>query len=263
MTGGVETHVEHVWICGIPIVQASAGDVLEEIEERLDRGEQVRLSYANAHTLRLAARDERLKQALLSSDLVLNDGIGVELAARMRGEHFPENLNGSDFNPRLLEMAAERHWSVYMLGAEPGVSETAAEHACEAFPGLPIAGTEHGYTDDDPAELAERVHEHDADVLMVAMGNPDQEIWLEDQLERSGARLGVAVGAFLDFTAGHVRRAPAWMNRWGVEWCYRLAQEPRRLAERYLVGIPAFLRLAWAERSGDLSRRRLTGGPAV
>lgn len=257
MTGNVERLVERVWICGIPIMRASADQVLDEVAERLDRGEHVRLSYVNAHTLRLAARDARLKDALLSSDLVLNDGIGVELAARMRGEHFPENLNGSDFNARLLELAAERHWSVYLLGAQPGVSETAAERACDTYPGLPIAGTEHGYTDADPAELAARVEEHHADVLMVGMGNPDQEIWLQDNLERSGARLGVAVGAFLDFTAGRVRRAPAWMNRCGLEWCYRLAQEPRRLAQRYLVGIPVFLRLAWAERATDMRRAGL------
>jgi exopolysaccharide biosynthesis WecB/TagA/CpsF family protein len=257
VTGGVEAQVEHVWICGVPIMRASSDQVLGEIAERLDRGEHVRLSYVNAHTLRLAARDARLKTALLSSDLVLNDGIGVELAARMRGEHFPENLNGSDFNARLLELAAERHWRLYLLGARPGVSEAAAERARDSYPGLPIAGTEHGYTDADPAELAARVEERQADVLMVGMGNPDQEIWLQHNLERSGARLGVAVGAFIDFTAGQVSRAPTWMTRCGIEWCFRLAQEPRRLARRYLVGIPVFLRLAWEERGADMRRAGL------
>ncbi len=250
---------EHVWICGVPILRASGREVLDEICARLERGQQVRLSYVNAHTLTLAARDDRLKQALLSSDLVLNDGIGVELAARMRGAHFPENLNGSDFNARLLELAAEHRWRVYLLGAQPGVSEAAAARARDAYPGLPIAGTAHGYTDRDPAEVAAQVRERQADVLMVAMGNPDQELWLEDQLGPSGARLGVAVGAFLDFTAGRVPRAPAWMNRLGIEWCFRLAQEPRRLAGRYLVGIPVFLRLAWAERTDDMLRRAQAG----
>lgn len=255
MKSGAESEFRRVWICGVPIMRASAGQVLDEIAERLERGEQVRLSYVNAHTLTLAARDPGLKAALLSSDFVLNDGIGVEIAARMRGERFPENLNGSDFNARLLELAAARRWRVYLLGARPGVGDIAADRARDAYPGLPIAGTEHGYTNEDPTELAARVQEHGTDVLMVGMGNPDQEIWLQDHLERSGARLGVAVGAYIDFTAGRVRRAPGWMNRLGLEWCFRLVQEPRRLARRYMVGIPVFLRLAWAERSTDLARR--------
>lgn len=245
--------VDSVRIFDIPVTRASGSAVLGVIAERLERGERLRISYVNAHTLTLAARNPRLMTALQTSDLVLNDGIGVAIAARMRGTRFSENLNGSDFNARLLDLAATRRWSVFLLGARPGVSQAAANRASDERPALDIAGTEHGFTSAADDQLAAEVKAAHADVLMVGMGNPKQEIWLDHQFQRTDAKLGVAVGAFLDFTAGEVRRAPAWMNRLGIEWCYRLLQEPRRLTRRYLLGIPVFLTLAWRRRRSDMS----------
>jgi exopolysaccharide biosynthesis WecB/TagA/CpsF family protein len=234
-------------ILGVPISRLTGDQALEAIGEWAEDGTCQTLAYVNAHTLNLAARIDALHESLTRSRLVMNDGIGLSLAARMRGECFPENLNGSDFTVRLLELAASRGWGVFFLGGEPGVAEVAAERLEQRIGGLHIVGVSHGFTDMSDELLARRVRNAGASLLVVALGSPRQEIWLDQNLEATGALVGVGVGAFLDFTAGRVRRAPRWMNVLGVEWCFRLLQEPRRLWRRYLLGNPAFLLRAWRD----------------
>ncbi|HEV3321213.1 MAG TPA: WecB/TagA/CpsF family glycosyltransferase [Solirubrobacteraceae bacterium] len=237
-----------VSILGVDVNQLTAEQALTAIDHGADRGTCQMLAYVNAHTLNLAVRDQDLRGALNRSALVLNDGFGVGLAARMRGERFPENLNGSDFTVKLLELAAANGWRVFLLGGEPGVAETAAERLTERIDGLHIAGTCHGFTDESDDLLAQRVRDAGAAMLIVAFGSPRQEIWIDRNLAAAGARIGVGVGAFLDFSAGKVVRAPRWMNVLGIEWCFRLAQEPRRLWRRYILGNPIFLLRAWRDR---------------
>jgi exopolysaccharide biosynthesis WecB/TagA/CpsF family protein len=234
-------------ILGIPISRLTGDQALEVIGRWVEDGTCQTLAYVNAHTLNLAARIDALRVSLTRSRLVMNDGIGLSLAARMRGECFPENLNGSDFTVRLLELAASRGWGVFFLGGEPGVAEVAAERLEQRISGLRVVGVSHGFTGMSNDLIARRVRNAGASLLVVALGSPRQEIWLDQNLEATGALVGVGVGAFLDFTAGRVRRAPRWMNVLGVEWCFRLLQEPRRLWRRYLLGNPAFLFRAWRD----------------
>lgn len=211
-------------------------------------GSRQMLAYVNAHTLNLATQDEELRRALNRCQLIMNDGLGLSLAARMKGERFPENLHGSDFTVRLLQLAASREWKVFFLGGEPGVAETAASRLTAQIEGLKIVGTCHGFTGEDDEVLAQRVRDAGATLLIVALGSPRQELFLHHNLEATGALAGVGVGAFLDFSAGKVTRAPRWMNAVGIEWCLRLLQEPRRLWRRYVVGNPIFLLRAWRDR---------------
>ncbi len=229
-------------ILGVPILQASSQQALATIERAATEHPPALVAYVNAHTLNLASIDPSYRDILCSADVVLNDGAGVGLAGRLRKRPFPENLNGSDLNPKLLELAARRGWSVYLLGGHPGVASQAAGKLRAKIPGLDVAGTHDGFfprTED--ARLAAEIRHTGADVVMVAMGNPLQERWLAENLRATGCLLGVGVGAFFDFAAERVRRAPAWMNRLGVEWLWRLVLEPGRLWRRYVVGNPAFL----------------------
>ncbi len=246
MAGSITTR-EQIPMLGVKLDKLTCEQVLAEIERQVgDR--PMMLAYANAHSLNLVTRDPALRKALDRSDLVLNDGLGVNLAARMRGERFPDNLNGSDFTVRLLQLAARCGWGVFLLGGEPGVAETAARRLTERIDDLRIVGTCHGYTNESDELLVQRIRDADTTLLIVALGVPLQEIWLDRNLHATGALVGVGVGAFLDFSAGRVRRAPRWMNVLGVEWCFRLVQEPRRLWRRYIVGNPIFLIRAWRDR---------------
>jgi exopolysaccharide biosynthesis WecB/TagA/CpsF family protein len=166
----------------------------------------------------------------------------VGLAGRLQGGRFPANLNGTDFTPRLLALAAERGWSAFFLGARPGVALAASERLAARIPGLRVAGVRDGhFAKDDTVGLVAEIRESGAEILMVALGNPRQETWLDRHLAATGVRLGVGVGGFFDFTAGRVPRAPVWMRHAGMEWSFRLLREPRRLWRRYVVGNPEFL----------------------
>ncbi len=143
---------------------------------------------------------------------------------------------------------------MFFLGAAAGVAERASEVLKQRFGDLVVAGARDGFFGpDESSAVAAEIAASGAAVVMVAMGNPLQERWLEEHLATTGARLGVGVGAFFDFTAGRVARAPAWMNRFGIEWIYRLVQEPQRMWRRYVLGNPRFLWRVMAER---VRRRR-------
>lgn len=234
--------MEKVEVLGVPVARLTATAAREELVRLYERDRPALVAYANAHTLNLASRDSGYRDVLLSADMVLNDGAGLSIAGRVFGRPFPENLNGSDFNPLVLEEAAARGWRVFFLGAKPGVAAEAARLLTQRIPGLLVCGTRDGYfAPEESDEVAREVARAGAGVVMVAMGNPLQETWLHRHLEATGVRLAVGVGAFLDFSAGVVPRAPSWMNRLWLEWLYRLLQEPRRMWRRYVLGNPLFL----------------------
>lgn len=236
-------------ILGINVCRLTGEEAIQTVDRLAADGSRQMLAYVNAHTLNLVVRDQELRAALSRSALVMNDGLGVSLAARMRGERFPENLNGSDFTVQLLELAATNGWGAFLLGGDPGVAETAADRLGERIEGLRVVGTCHGFTGESDDLLVQRVRDVSAQMLIVAFGSPRQETWIDHNLEATGALVGVGVGAFLDFSAGKVVRAPRWMNVLGIEWCFRLLQEPRRLWRRYIVGNPLFLFRAWRDRN--------------
>jgi exopolysaccharide biosynthesis WecB/TagA/CpsF family protein len=193
----------------------------------------------NAHTLNLAWNDAAFRAVLGRADLVLNDGVGLELYGRLAGQPFVENLNGTDLLPRLLGDGDEKApLRVFLYGGVPGRAERAAEAIEARFSGARVVGTLHGYTEEDAVEA---INAASPDVLLVAKGNPLQETWIDDNRDRLDVGVACGVGALLDFLGGGATRAPAWMRSLRVEWAYRLAREPRRLSERYLVGNPAFL----------------------
>jgi exopolysaccharide biosynthesis WecB/TagA/CpsF family protein len=215
---------------------------LQAIERLYDNGDPAFIAFANSFSLNLATANPSYKAVLRRADLVLNDGKGVMLAALLHGSRFPADLNGNAMSPRILERAAARGWPVYFLGGRPGVAERAAARLSERMPSLKIVGVQDGYFDPaDQHQVIEKIRAGEVGVLMVALGNPHQEFWLDRHLPATGARVGLGVGAFFDFQAGEVERAPEVLNRLGLEWVHRLIKEPRRLWRRYLIGHPLFL----------------------
>ncbi len=235
-------------ILDIPIVRATEAEAMAEIRHLAEQPEPALVIYVNAHTLELTARDPEYRKIVQEAAIVLNDGIGVSMAAKIVGkESFPANLNGTDLTPLILQLAAERGWRVFLLGAAPGVAEKAAAKFLATTPGLEIAGTHSGFFNAGELEgVIQQIRDARTDVLIVGMGNPVQEQWLARHQAQTGARLGVGVGAFLDFSAGVFPRAPRWMQQMKIEWLYRMSREPRRLWKRYLVEAPVFLaHVAW------------------
>lgn len=217
--------------------QASATDfVMRSIASQ----KPTMLTFANAHSINMAAQFPDMERALEKAT-VLNDGIGVEMASRLLyKKQFPDNLNGTDFVPHLLGRSSG-NISVFLIGSTPEVAQKAADHVRETYPNVTVAGYHHGFfREDEEAELCEIIRRSGANLVLVGMGQPRQELWAARHFESLPA-VTICVGALLDFMAGRVRRAPIGWRKHKLEWLYRLIQEPRRLAGRYIGGNVSFV----------------------
>jgi len=229
-------------LLGVPFTPVTRADAVDEAERLFNDEKPAWIAVENAHALNLASEDPDHRATLNRADMVLNDGSGVMLGTRILGARFAEGLHGNVFTPLLLQRAADRGWPVFFLGAAPGVADKAAQVLTQRHQGLQIAGTRDGYfkREEEP-EIAEKIKASGAKVLMVGMGMPIQEQWLDRNVAATGVRLASTVGAFFDFQAGVVPRAPDWVQRFHVAWFYRLTKEPRRLWRRYVLGTPLFI----------------------
>lgn len=198
--------------------------------------------FINAHCFNIAQKNKSYKKALNEADLLLNDGIGFKLGALFKGICIRENMNGTDFIPKLLSLAKDQNKNVYLLGGEEGIARQAGKKLEHRFRGISIVGTRSGYFNfDEDEEIVSDIIQKKTDLLIVGMGVPRQELWLIKNKDRlNGVKISVAGGAVLDFISGNVKRAPSWMRKTGTEWIFRLLQEPKRLFNRYFIGIPVF-----------------------
>jgi len=220
---------------------------VEEIIARREPGQHFAISATNVVALR---EDARLLEIMQGCAIVSADGQGVVWASRLLRDPLPERVNAADLMERLFPLAAEKGYRVFILGATQDVLGRAVAHLLELHPGLVIAGSRNGYFDeaDDPEVIAE-IREARADMLFAAMPSPKKEYWLAAHREELGVPFVMGVGGAIDAVAGLTRRAPMWMRRAGLEWFYRMVQEPRRLARRFMVGNAKFLWLLGKELS--------------
>lgn len=194
----------------------------------------------NPEMVMQARRQPELARAIRSAGLILPDGQGVVWACRRLGAPVPGRIAGADFVQDLARMANKRGWSLFLLGGGPGVAQAAARALQLAHPGLRLGGVWVGSPDAGEAEaICTRIRSSGAQVLAVAFGVPQQDLWLSRHLEETGARVGIGVGGTLDYLAGRVPRAPAALRKAGLEWSFRLARQPWRLP-RMLRGAPFF-----------------------
>lgn len=229
-------------LLGFDVMDAEAPAAIAWLSARVEAGEATRVAFLNAHCANVAARDADYRAALHSADAVLPDGSGLALAARMAGGRITANLNGTDLVPALCARLAETGRSVFLLGGRPGVAEAAGAALRRACPELIVAGTHHGYFGaEGEAQLVRTINASGADVLLVAMGVPMQDSWLARMAPRLSPVLSLGVGGLFDFLSGRIPRAPRLLRRLGLEWSWRMYQEPARMWRRYVLGNPAFV----------------------
>lgn len=197
----------------------------------------------------MAETDERLQQVYRDSSLSLVDGMPLLWLGKLMGQPFPEKISGSDLIRPLMQRAAKRGWRVYFLGGMPGVAESAAKILAKEYSGLQIAGTDApplGF-EKNPKQSAlvlEKIRLSQPHLILVALGAPKQEYWMAENRKAFSPAVALGIGASLDFIAGVVKRSPSWMSQFGLEWLYRLFQEPKRMASRYLVRDRAIVGIA-------------------
>ncbi len=226
---------------GVRIDNLSMQETLVSINKMLDlKGESHQISFVNADCMNKSVTDSEYKQALDSSDLILADGIGLKMAGSILQSPIKENVNGTDLLPRLCELMNERGASLFLLGARPDVIEAVSERIQREYPHIRVSGAQHGYFKNE-AEVVNNISAAAPDVLLVAMGAPFQELFISKNLHSMNTKLSIGVGGLFDFYSGRIPRAPQWMRDAGLEWTFRLYQEPNRMWKRYLVGNLVFL----------------------
>ncbi|WP_395451430.1 WecB/TagA/CpsF family glycosyltransferase [Aminobacter sp. UC22_36] len=228
-------------ILGIKVASLRRDEAISLLSQLIKERTFTKVSFLNAHNANIACSDKAFAAAL-NDFLVLADGIGVDIAARwLYGAPFPDNLNGTDFVPALLE-ASSRPLTVALLGAKRANAERAAERLSQIAPHHNIVVVHDGFfTAEQEPEIVAAIGDLRPDILLVAMGVPRQELWIARNMGPKHCTLPIAVGALLDFLSGSVPRAPEWMRQLRLEWLFRLLIEPGRLWRRYVVGNPLFL----------------------
>lgn len=217
-------------------------EVLDQCHQFLGAPRCHTIFFLNAHCFNIAQQQADYTKAISESELLLNDGVGIKLASLAVGVPLKENLNGTDLIPRILNLVAQQKKKVFFLGGVDGVAKSAARQAKEVIPELEVVGWHSGYFNlQQENELIKQINESGAQVLVLGMGVPRQELWAARHREAlTNVRLIVGGGAILDFISGHIPRAPLWLRKINMEWVYRFYLEPGRMWKRYTTGIFLF-----------------------
>ena len=235
-------------ILGMPIDAMTMDDVLDRCRASLATRERTLVGVVNAAKMVRLRDDVHLRDSLLDCDVLLADGQSVVWASRLLRRAVPERVAGVDLFERLLELAARDGRSVYLLGARADVLATLQQRLGERFPALKIVGARDGYfTDAEASTVAADIADSGADMLFLGMTSPKKEIFLGDYGETLGVPVLHGVGGSFDILAGVTKRAPLLWQRLGVEWLYRVLQEPRRLWRRYFTTNVTFIVLVLRE----------------
>lgn len=258
-------------ILGVPFDPVTTSEAIARIEEMVASRMPHYLVTANVDFLVQAQADVELRRILLDAHLVLCDGTPILWASRLLGNRLPERVAGADLAPLLIQVAAQKKYRLFFLGATPESAARAVARMRTAYPALIIAGHYsppfNTLLEFDHEEIKRRIFEAKPDLLFVAFGCPKAEKWMAMHYRSLGVPVAAGVGATIDFLAGQVKRAPMWMRRSGTEWLFRLAQEPRRLFGRYAKDLWVFglriLAQSWHLRLRPWSRILLGGTPPL
>jgi N-acetylglucosaminyldiphosphoundecaprenol N-acetyl-beta-D-mannosaminyltransferase len=229
-------------LLGVRVADASTAEALALMSTWVEARTPTRAVYiVNAHTLNLACADPAYRALLNRADVVFGDGTGVRLAAKRCGVRLKDNLVGTDLVPALMRAHVKDRYRYFLLGGSPATVTRAMARIQLAIPGVCIAGHHHGYARGAEHDaLLEEIARARPDVLLVAMGNPLQERWIDAHRGRVSVPLCIGVGGLFDHWAGNLRRAPRWVRRLGAEWTQILLQQPHKW-RRYVLGNPRFL----------------------
>lgn len=240
--------MDSIKIYGVNIHNTSLDEASKIMEEYL-KGDELRvISTPNTEIVMEAKKDDKLKAIINRADLIVPDGIGLIYASKIKKKPLQERVTGFDLSIKLLEIGNENGYRIYLLGGKEGVAKKAAQHIKEKYPNIEIAGFHNGYfkgshtghkDSHEELKLIEDINSNKADIIFVGLGFPKQEIWIDENRDKMNAKVIIGNGGVMDILSGNSKRAPEIYQRLGLEWLYRLIQNPSRL-KRQLV-LPKFL----------------------
>ncbi len=241
--------MDQISILGLPVDNISKKEALDKFKGFLN-GDDCRIIITpNPEMLSEALKNDALAEAIRKADMRLPDGISLIHVSKALGTPLRERVSGIDFSRSAMDILAERGESVFFFGGKPGIAEKASEKLTEQIPGLKTAGCRSGYYDPSEEEgIVRQIRESGASLLLVAMGSPKQELFICDHRDELGVKAAAGVGGSFDVWSGTLKRAPEAYRKLGLEWLYRLRQEPSRLGR--MARIPVFMLKAVINRTG-------------
>lgn len=241
--------MSRISICNIPVDALTMQQTIALIDKAIEEHRPVHHVVINAAKVVNAQKDEALKESIVSCDIINADGQAIVWAASFLNRPLPERVAGIDLMDNLVKLAAEKKYGIFFLGAKEDVVKEVVNVYTEKYGKEIIAGYRNGYfTKDDELEIAKQIAESGASILFVAMSSPKKEIFLNTYKHLIKMPFIMGVGGSFDVVSGLVKRAPVWMQKWGLEWFYRVMQEPGRMWKRYLFGNSEFIYLVLKEK---------------
>lgn len=226
-------------IFDIPILLTTSNHCIDNIVNKIIKRKKTLFTFANANTLNIAFDNNKYKQTIKKT-IVLNDGIGIDIAAKILYKNkFLENLNGTDFIPKLF-LRLPSGTKLYFLGSVEKNIKIAQKRFIYDYPYLELVGVNNGYFKNN-LDILISINVLKPDIILVGLGNPKQEFWIEENYKNIDAIIFIGVGAFFDFYSGEMRRAPTLIRKLRLEWFFRLLIEPKRLFKRYVFGNLIFI----------------------
>ena len=246
---------KRITILGTTIDVLTVKETIDLVEQYVIAKEPLHLMGVNADKINEVNRNPRLKQIVNSCGVINADGVSVIMASRYLGMPLPERVAGVDLMQSLVELSEKKNYSVYLLGARQEVVEAAARELKGRFPKLVIAGIHNGYfKENEWSEISAELKRVKPDFVFVGITSPLKEYLIEFLQDDGNDSVFMGVGGSFDVISGKIPRAPLWMQRCGLEWLFRVIQEPRRLFKRYFVGNSVFIKAVLREKR-DLRRK--------
>lgn len=247
----MNTEIPAIELMGCPIHSLTMSQTVQLIDESIQRGEQIHHVVVNAAKLATMRKNPLLRESVVSSDLINADGQAVVWASKVLGQPLPERVAGIDLMTNLIALAHKKKYKIFFFGAkEETVKKVIERYTNEYSPAL-LAGYRNGYyTPEQEPEIARMIAESKADILFVAMTSPKKEIFLNTYKEIIKTPFIMGVGGSFDVVSGMTKRAPLWMQKNGLEWFFRVLQEPRRMWRRYLITNTQFIGMVIRHKLG-------------
>ena len=243
---------QRVCILNTTIDVLNTSDTIKLVEEYINRKEPLHLMGVNADKINELNQNERLKQIVNSCGIINADGTSVIKAGAYLGKPLPERVAGIDLMQSLVRLSAEKGYSVYLLGARQEVVEKTASVLIKQFPNLIISGIHNGYfKENDWSNISDEIKKLHPDLVFVGITSPMKEYLIEFLQDDGNDSVFMGVGGSFDVISGNIPRAPLWMQNHGLEWLFRVMQEPRRLFKRYFFGNMIFIKAVWKEKHSN------------
>lgn len=246
--------MERIYLLNTEIDNLSMQETLLEIDRIIQEEQEAYVVTPNVdHIVQLETNVE-LQKAYQNARLRITDGKPLIWISKLYKTPIKEKISGSDLFPQLCELAAEKGYQMFFLGAAEGIAAKAAANLQRRYPGLQVTGTYSppvGFENDsnEMIKIEEMVRSANPHILIVGLGCPKQEIFMYRNSKRLGVPISLGLGASFDFEAGNIRRAPKWMADHGLEWLFRITQDPKRLFKRYMVDDMKIISLLWKYRN--------------